>query len=200
MNTSEKFVELQSLQMHDNINGQVTSLGVSFDNKYLFSTGSDGNIFVYKCNLKQSVAEYHNDQMQKIDWSLLAIPQITDIFDSNSLSLEQEKQKAVANEKSLKVNTRKAEILEIIGQLKNEFDQIKKRNYRLPESMQLTSTALEIDQRITEDLQHEFDQQMEMVRKEQSAEIKKIQLFKSKIDEVLLSNIECWPISLLGIR
>lgn len=39
------------LSMHDNFFGKIPALKFSFDNKFLFSVGSDGNIFSYKWNL-----------------------------------------------------------------------------------------------------------------------------------------------------
>lgn len=39
------------LSMHDNFFGKIPSLKFSFDNKFLFSIGSDGNLFSYSWNL-----------------------------------------------------------------------------------------------------------------------------------------------------
>lgn len=39
------------LSMHDNIHGQIPAIKFSFDNKFLFSIGSDGNLFSYTWNL-----------------------------------------------------------------------------------------------------------------------------------------------------
>lgn len=39
------------LSMHDNFFGRIPSLKFSFDNKFLFSIGSDGNLFSYSWNL-----------------------------------------------------------------------------------------------------------------------------------------------------
>lgn len=40
------------LNMHDNMNGKVSSLRFSCDNKFFFSVGSDGNLFSYNWNLE----------------------------------------------------------------------------------------------------------------------------------------------------
>lgn len=39
------------LGMHDNFHGKISSIKFSFDNKLLFSVGSDGNLFAYDWNL-----------------------------------------------------------------------------------------------------------------------------------------------------
>lgn len=39
------------LGMHDNFFGRIPSIQFSFDNKFLFSVGADGNLFAYNWNL-----------------------------------------------------------------------------------------------------------------------------------------------------
>ena len=40
------------LNMHDNMNGKISSMRFSCNNKFFFSVGGDGNLFSYKWNLE----------------------------------------------------------------------------------------------------------------------------------------------------
>lgn len=182
--------------MHDNQNGKITSLQFSLDQKQFFSTGVDGNLFVYSWKSLQPCLRPAN--APNID--ALNYPETDDICDTNRLSLEQEKTMAVAQANAERANRKKSDILEMINSLRIEFEVVNERNLRLPQSMQLSETDFEIDSRITDDIQAEIEHHMEADRVEHTAEMNKIRLQWSKIDTVLLNNVNCWAISLIGIR
>lgn len=47
------FTNYYALAMHDPENGKVRRLCTSFDSNYLYSCGTDGNIFSYRLNLEE---------------------------------------------------------------------------------------------------------------------------------------------------
>lgn len=127
-------------------------------------------------------------------------PETEDICDANRLSLEQEKSMAVAQVNAARANRKKSDILEKINSLRIEFEMLNERNSSLPVSMQLSEKDFEIDSRITNDIQAEIERDIEADRIEYFAEMNKIRLQWSRIDTVLLNNVDCWAISLIGIR
>lgn len=106
---------------------------------------------------------------------------------------------AIAQANAERVNRKKSEILEMINSLRMEFELVNERNSRLPDAMQLNEADFEIDSRITEDIRVEINRQMEADRIEHLVEMNKIRSQWTKIDNVLLNNVECWAISVLGI-
>lgn len=186
------FIECESLQMHNIQNGKITSLRFSCDEKQFFSAGVDGNLFVYAT--KSMVECVRAAIASDIDY-----PETEDICDGH-ISLEQEKLLAIAKANAERVNRKKSQILEMINALRMEFELINERNSRLPESMRLSEKDFEIDSRITDDIQAEIHRQMEKEHFEHLIEMNKIRSQWSKIDSVLLNNVECWAISLVGVR
>lgn len=184
--------------MHDNLNGKITSFQYSFDQKHFFSTGVDGNLFVYSTTSMQKLIK--NRSTEACDIDKFDYPEMTDILDANRLSLEQEKLMAIAQANAECVNRKKSNILEMINARRIEFDLVNERNAHLPESMRLSESNFEIDSRITEDIRREINDQMEADRIEGLVEMNRIRSKWRKIDNVLLHNVDCWAISLLGIR
>lgn len=196
-NNSYNFIECQFLQMHDNQNGKITSLQFSFDQKQFFSSGIDGNLFVYSAMQPMQPCLRPAKGPNIVAQNYLGTE---DICDTHSLSLEQEKSMAVAQANAERANRKKSNILEMINSLRIEFEVVNERNSRLPESMQLSKKDFEIDSRITHDIQTEIERHMEADRVEHYTEMNKIRLQWSKIDTVLLKNVDFWAISLIAIR
>lgn len=49
------FSKFWELPMHDNFNGAINQLCFSYDYKFLYSCGNDGNIFMFEVNIPSSV-------------------------------------------------------------------------------------------------------------------------------------------------
>ena len=47
--------------MHDNNYGQITGLGISYSDQYLFTVGADGNVFSYLLMDEEKLMEYINE-------------------------------------------------------------------------------------------------------------------------------------------
>lgn len=121
-------------------------------------------------------------------------------FDSNVLSLEQQKQFEVENRRKIQLQKRKAEMLEIIARLKNQFIEIKERNSKLPHKYRLDDAAFEIDKRITDDLEQKKQQKFKAIQSELQRKIDKIRHQAERMEHLYLDNLEHWPVSLTGFR
>jgi cilia- and flagella-associated protein 44 len=109
------------LSMHDNFFGRIPAIKFSFDKKFLFSIGADGNLFAYKWNLPVKALKVE---------AVAAVPRLAqqafDIDDAKYLSLEQQKEKE-NDEKRQKISTdNKNKVLRMIEDLRLEFDEIMK--------------------------------------------------------------------------
>lgn len=185
--------------MHDHLNGEITSLQFSFDQKQFFSTGADGNLFVYSAESMQQECQQRPPNAAN-DNAFNYPEKMQDICDANRLSLEQEKLMAISRAQAERVNRKKSKILETINCLRAELEMVNERNSRLPASMQLSEKDFEIDSRISDDIRADIERKSEADRIEHQIEMDKIHSQWQKIDKVLLNNVECWAISLLGIK
>jgi WD40 repeat protein len=107
------------LSMHDNFFGSIPALRFSYDHKFLFSIGTDGNLFAYNWNLP--VTYVQPIQPTPIP-KLVAI--VRDIDDPKHLSLEQQKEQE-NEEQQLKFSAdKKDKVLATIAKLRKEFEEI----------------------------------------------------------------------------
>lgn len=157
---------------------------------------SSGSILRYKLNLGGKNAEnacaYERCAIehQVVDENAIA----------NCLSLEQQKQLELENNRKIEVQKRKAEVLEIIAKLKNEFAAIKIQNAKLPCRFQLDASAFEIDRRITDDLEWRTRQKFKTIQAELLKKIEEIRTQADRMQHIYLDNLEHWPITITGFR
>lgn len=183
--------------MHDNLNGNVTSLNFNFSFDKFISTGSDGSIFLYDVNMLEKCS---NIQKKSVSFSFVDCDSIEDIQSENVSSLEEEKRISIAAERTLRANKRRAEMIEIVNQLRTEFDFIKEQNTRLPTSMQIPSDEFKIDDRITAKVKADIDEMEDKFLKEKQEKMNKIEDFQAKIKTIMLNDIEYWSMPLQGIK
>lgn len=167
------------------------------DKRNLIVYNSCGSILRYKLKLGQNqtagiinVYERCTVEHQLVDENTIA----------NCLSLEQQKELELENNRKIEVQKRKAEILEIIAKLKNELATIKIQNAKLPCKFQLSTAAFEIDRRITEDLEWRTHQKFKTIQAELLRKIDKIRTQADRMKQIYLDNLEHWPISITGFR
>lgn len=121
-------------------------------------------------------------------------------IDKDCLSLEQQKQFEDEKDRKMQVQRRKAEVLEIIAKLKNEFVAIKDQSSKLPEKCQLNAAAFEIDDRITDDLQQKTQHKFQVIEGELRKKINKIKNQAERLEHLYTGNLEHWPITVTGFR
>ena len=128
------------------------------------------------------------------------IPSVFDIDDPNYLSLEQQKQQEEIDRKLNVVNDHKNEVLQIVAQYKAEFNDILAANATLPESQQLSQNDLELDRRITNDLQEGLNNELAGIKEQQAFVFEKAKLAGKKLLDYFIEPLQEFPIEVLGIK
>ncbi|KAG5669779.1 hypothetical protein PVAND_000072 [Polypedilum vanderplanki] len=182
------------LSMHDNFFGKIPTVKLSYDRKFLFSIGNDGNLFSYHWNLP--VVFIASKEPSRIP---ILTEIVQDILDPNYLSLEQQKEKENEEQQQQFSANKKDQVLATIAKLREEFEEILKKNSQLPDSQKLTPADLHLDDRITDDLQQKLDIQMEIVRRQKEFDYEKARLAGKKLMEHFIDPI-IYPIEVIGIQ
>ncbi|XP_062543886.1 cilia- and flagella-associated protein 44 [Armigeres subalbatus] len=187
--------EFFTLNMHYNLNGKVSGLTFSCDKQYLFSVGTDGNLFAYKWF--SSTMPIASPKSRSVD---VPFPCVEDIKDRAYLSLEQQKMKQENDRKAKLLNDQKDEILNTVADYRKQFEQILERNLSLPESQRFAMEDFTLDERITLDLRKELEEKMDLVRRKTAFDVEKARLTGEKLRNFFLEEMESAPIEVLGVR
>lgn len=183
------------LGMHDNTDGVVTSIVFSYDREYLFTSGSDGNLFQYQW--KGERTEYNIPRCPE-EW--IPIPNIDDGDDEKMLSSEEEKRKTNADERHTVCDAEKRKVLNVLAECKERFNRIWEQNQSLAESQRLEESVFELDPRITEDLNATLERKMKMAQREMEYDVERTQIAVRKLKSYFIDSLDSFPIQVLGIR
>lgn len=186
------------INMHDNMNGIINDIAYSLDSKYLFTVGNDSNIFSYRNNIPGSKGIYTTKSTTFA--SIESFNLVEDIFDPDSLTLEEQKIKFNWDKINQIADVNKEKMKKIISDYKMEFLDIVRRNNLLKTSMQLDLRTINLDDRITADIQKRLDQEMELVERRKAYEVEKCKMLTQKIKDFYISPLEELPIELHGIK
>lgn len=195
MHSDSDFAEIQTINLHNNLYGRITSIGVSFDHRFVISVGLDCNIFTFQLNSSMHATK----QSEKITNFVEPLP-CADIHDPQHLSLEEQKKQNHRDERIHLINKKKSQMLEVLAMLKEDFSSVKNRNDALPESQRLAASEMVLDNRISDDMARGFAREMEFMRSKMAFEVEKTKLLKHKVETLMISNLEGWPIMIRGIR
>lgn len=180
------------LNMHSNDNGIVTAIKSSFDHRFIFSTGVDGNIFRYTLNIDWP--DDDSDMLQPVPIRLDVDGEIADIIDPECLSLEQEKQKQNFDAHQKIIDRRKRGVHGIIGQYEADFRAVTKRNKNLIKSQQIALDQLELDGRISAHVQQELHELLAIERRKIAFDVEKTKIRAEKVTSAFLSSAQNLPI------
>lgn len=183
------------LNMHYNLSGKVTGLAFSYDFQYLFSVGTDGNLFAYKWHSDEAPVAALKRKTTEDELTLTE-----DIDDPTFLSLEQQKIKQENDRKAKLLNDRKNEILNTVAEYRKQFEAILARNQALPESQRIPMECFDLDERITADLKRELQAEMDLVKRKTAFDVEKARLSGEKLRKFFLEEMESMPIEVLGVR
>ncbi len=186
------------INMHDNINGIINHIACSVDSKFIFTVGNDSNIFSYKNNIPGSTAP--STRKPTTFTSIDSFKIVDDISDLDSLTLEEQKIKHNFDKINQIADVNKEKMKKVIDEYKAEFLDIVRRNRLLKESMQLDLRTINLDDRITADIQKRLDQEMELVEKRKAYEVEKCKLLTKKVKDFYISPLQELPIELHGIK
>lgn len=173
-----------------------THLLFSHDNMNLIIYNSSGSIISYKWKMIRA----KNENISIYRPCAIEHKIVDEIITFGCLSLEQQKQVELKNNRKIQVQKRKAEILEIIANLKNEFCSIKEKNGQLPENFRLPNESFEIDKRITDDLEWRTQEKFKVIQTELQRKIDKMRSQAERMEHTYLDNLQHWPITITGFR
>lgn len=180
------------------MNGIINHIVCSLDAKFIFTVGNDSNIFSYKNNIPgtKSVATAKSAPHISIESFRIA----EDISDPESLTLEEQTIKRNLDEINQIADCNKEKMKKIIADYKIEYLDIVRRNKLLKPSMQLDLKTINLDDRITADIQKRLDREMELVERRKAYEVEKCKILTKKIKDFYISPLAELPIELHGIK
>lgn len=168
----------------------------SYDNTNLIIFNANGSILSYKWgmasnkNKMSTVYKPCEIEHEFIDENTISI----------CLSLEQQKQLELESNRKIQVQKRKAEIMDFIAELKNEFSSIKEKNKQLPERFRLPNDAFDIDKRINDDLEYRTQEKFKVIQNELQRKINRMRSQAERMEYIYLDNLQHWPITITGLR
>ncbi|CAG2058060.1 unnamed protein product [Timema podura] len=177
--------------MHDNTNGIINKICFSYDERYLFTCGVDGNIFSYTFN----VPEEDYPKVQSIVPGTISkgVPRdiVDDIIHSEGVySLEESKQR-VENDRKMRVTVeRKQAVKEMIDNLAKIYKDIVERNKALSQSQIIPHEDLELDSNISADLDEYLNSEMEIMENKLRFTVEKSKIGLSKVKKYFLDDLE----------
>ncbi|XP_037036270.1 cilia- and flagella-associated protein 44 isoform X2 [Bradysia coprophila] len=189
------FIEIN---MHDRMNGIINHIALSRDSQFLFTVGNDSNIFSYKNNIPGT--QRVSSRKSAPSTSMESFAMVEDITDPLSLTLEEQRIKHNIDKVNQIADVNKAKMKKIIADYKVEFLDIVRRNALLKASMQLDLKTVNLDDRITADIQKRLDEEMELVERRKAYEVEKCKLLTKKVKDFYISPLQELPIELHGIK
>ncbi|KAG8249963.1 cilium-dependent cell motility [Homalodisca vitripennis] len=192
------------LPMHDTEQGAVRRLMASNDGSYLYSCGTDGNIFSYSINrwgFLTPIASSLASRQGSIYVSA-SIPRdvVIDESGESEPSLEQTRTNA---EKLLQLKLaegRKEDVRQKLASLKNEFDYIIDRNSMLPASQILPHSTFELDERITAALRDKIAADMALTMRKLAFQVATARLLVKKMQNYFVDGIASLDVTVRAIK
>ncbi|XP_046662828.1 cilia- and flagella-associated protein 44-like [Homalodisca vitripennis] len=192
------------LPMHDTEQGAVRRLMTSNDGSYLYSCGTDGNIFSYSINrwgFLTPIASSLASRQGSIYVSA-SIPRdvVIDESGESEPSLEQTRTNA---EKLLQLKLaegRKEDVRQKLASLKNEFDYIIDRNSMLPASQILPHSTFELDERITAALRDKIAADMALTMRKLAFQVATARLLVKKMQNYFVDGIASLDVTVRAIK
>ncbi|XP_014472910.1 PREDICTED: cilia- and flagella-associated protein 44 [Dinoponera quadriceps] len=193
---SEDYTDLSDywiLSMHDNYNGCIPKMILSHDQKMLFTCGYDGNLFSYEIN-DDTPPEVIDFEIAEETSPLSYVSGIEDLEEIDMhASLEETIQKAEQVRVTNEAERCKRQIQEILFKLSEEYSKIVERNNALPKLHQITRDELELDPRITANLNQELEAEMNAVREKFAFKVEKSEIGLRKLMEHFIHPITGLP-------
>ncbi|XP_019696509.1 uncharacterized protein LOC105182290 [Harpegnathos saltator] len=193
---SEDYTDLSDywiLPMHDNYNGYIPKMILSHDQKMLFTCGHDGNLFSYEINDDTSPEAIEFETAAETS-SLSYVFGIEDLEEIDTYaSLEETIQKAEQDRVAREAGQCKRQTREILFKLSEKYSNIVKRNNTLSKPHQISREELELDSRITADLNQELETEMATVRERFAFKVERSEIGLQKLMEHFIHSITGLP-------
>ncbi|XP_052861271.1 cilia- and flagella-associated protein 44 [Anopheles cruzii] len=196
--TKQDFRDLSdhwTLPMHDNRTGRITGLAFSYDFSYLFSVGTDGNLFAYRWYGA-------GDAFQAVPPKPLekSVKRVFDIAEQGFPSLEQQKAKREADRLAKIVADRREVVRKRVAEHRERFVALLERNRALPPAYRIPVTDFVLDERIMDDLREQLEADMSLVHRRMAFDVEKVRITARKLSRFFLEPLESFPIEVLAVR
>ncbi|XP_049825621.1 cilia- and flagella-associated protein 44 isoform X2 [Aethina tumida] len=184
--------------VHDNLNGFVPKMCFSYDEKYFFTCGHDGNIFSF---LFQP-ADYEEKDYYTIQTPIPRddpVPEVPDQAGHELLNLQEAIVKAEEDRINRVANNHKTKTRQTIATMQKNYMNILERNEKLLYSQRISEEELEIDPRITEYINSQMEAKTNLVKRKLAYEVEKSTIRLQKIKKFLIDPLDLFPIRVKGI-
>ena len=158
--------------MHNTQNGRINQISTSFDSKYIFSVGEDGNFFAYEFNSEIIEPESVTQSKQSVREGKES-RDVEDIDNPGHYSIEEAKQKAEHDRMLRLAEDKKMSVRREVAKLRRQFQRVKSKNESLPKHLMLGKDALELDPELREEMKTQTKKRTELLRKEMEWETEK---------------------------
>ncbi|KAL1505618.1 hypothetical protein ABEB36_005142 [Hypothenemus hampei] len=186
-----------AISMHFNQKGFVPTMCFSYDEKYFFSCGHDGNIFSYKFNPKNYEFPWKRSRYFRDDHSCISIQ---DGDGHQKLSLEEVKIKT-EDDRILKLaNEHKNKIRDILKIFKEQYKKLLIRNSKLMHSQVIPKDQLVPDRRVAEYVDQIFSDKINIIKRKLAFDVEKSKIQLSKLQDYFTNPCDRHPVLVKGIN
>lgn len=180
-----------SLRIHDNAHYSSRS----FDERFIFSIGFDGNICMYDWRLASAAVVA--GKMRLPDQVL---PKSIKDIESSSLSLEEGKQAANQQTRQAQIDVIKSTKMMRLGEMITNYQALKRRNKKLPEWLRYTREELTLDDRIKADYERSAQAERQKLRQLIAYDVEKYALQVKKLTSFFIGSLDERLVTVTGIR
>lgn len=188
------------LPMHDNSNGFISKMCFSFNEKYFFTAGHDGNIFAYQFFPEND--EYKKDIPRKArtckerDYK----DYVQDVFDPKTLSLEEAIVKKEFDRINDVANFNKKVYREKIDVLRERFFNVLERNDKLLPTQVIAREQFMLDKHIIKDLEEIMEAELAFVKRTTEFKVEKSKVLMDKLMRHFVDPLDVFPMKVTGIE
>ncbi|XP_045857465.1 cilia- and flagella-associated protein 44 [Meles meles] len=186
--------------IHDNNYGCIKGICTSFDDRFLVTTGADGNIFVFTIFSEFELKKDIKAEVPSPRFGIETEPIPEDIEDPKAYSIENARRKRQHDKLMKEVEEIKAGKREKLKALRNEFWKLLEMNQGLPKHMQFKRTDFDIDSKIRAEIGRKTAFKIQKVEKELAWEKEKHQIGLMKLQNRFRESLESDTIVVHAIR
>ncbi|XP_043471636.1 cilia- and flagella-associated protein 44 [Leptopilina heterotoma] len=180
------------LPMHDNFNGYIPKMTLSYDHNILLTCGHDGNLFSFCINDETFDAD-HKVPVPTKDKLGIDTTEVDDIEEPNYPTLEEVVRQANDDKILRLAQEKKNSILALLQTYAQDFTKLMEKNRTLLKSQQIPQENFEIDSRITEELNNQLQSELDFVHRKMSFKVEKSKLRLKKLMDHFVEPITCLP-------
>ncbi|XP_026491825.2 cilia- and flagella-associated protein 44 [Vanessa tameamea] len=190
------FIDYYYLPIHDRYTGAITCLEFSFDNKYLYTSGRDGNIFSFIINFSEPLITFPSFEPEKETIKVEKIKEPSTV-DGELMSHEQLKQKEEYDKMISIANAHKKRVRDQLAELTAEYTKLIKANRSLPYSQQMDVT---LDPRPLVVQEQELEEAKALTRRKLAHQLEASDLALHKMYSRNIIQLDVFPFTLKAIR